>query len=111
MKISKIDDMFKGWFIGDFNPSVFKSKDFEVCYRIHPAGEEWEHHYHKKAVEINLLISGQMTMLGEHLHAGDIFVVDPYEVANPVFIEDCAIVCIKTLSVIGDKYIVDKESQ
>jgi len=108
MDVYKLKDMTKGWFVGDFSPSVFKTKEFEVCYRIHPAGEKWENHYHKEAVEINLLISGKMTMLGKTLNSGDIFVVKPYEVANPCFIEDCAIVCVKTPSVIGDKYIVEE---
>jgi mannose-6-phosphate isomerase-like protein (cupin superfamily) len=108
MDIYKLKNMVKGWFVGDFEPSAFKTKDFEVCYRIHPAGEEWDHHYHKEAVEINLLISGKMTMLDQTLSSGDVFVVNPYEIADPVFIEDCAIVCVKTPSVIGDKYIINE---
>ena len=49
-----------------------------------------------------------MTMCGKELKTGDIFVVKPMEVANPEFHEDCKIVCIKTPSVKGDKYIVDE---
>ena len=41
MKVMKLEDMFKGWFIGDFEPTAYKSKDFEVCYRVHPKGEKW----------------------------------------------------------------------
>jgi len=107
MKIFKIKEMHKGWFAGDFEPTSFTSSQFEACYRIHPRGEFWERHLHKVATEINLLIRGKMTMCGESLNAGDIFVVYPGEVADPVFLEDCEIVCIKTPSVMGDKYEVE----
>ena len=30
MKIFDINDMFKGWFIGDFDPAVVKTKEFEL---------------------------------------------------------------------------------
>ena len=26
MKVMKLEDMFKGWFIGDFEPTAYKSK-------------------------------------------------------------------------------------
>lgn len=107
MDVLKIEEMVKGWFVGDFEPSAFRTKDVEVSWRVHPAGEQWDHHYHKVATEINLLISGSMTMCGEDLKAGDIFVVHPMEVADPVFHEDCSVVCVKVPSVPGDKYVVD----
>jgi|TARA_R110002074_G_scaffold10220_1_gene39260 mannose-6-phosphate isomerase-like protein (cupin superfamily) len=106
MKVMKLEDMFKGWFIGDFEPTAYKSKDFEVCYRVHPKGEKWEWHYHKEITEINLLVSGKMIMQGKELNVGDIFIVNPYEIADPDFLEDCGIVCVKTPSTPGDKYVV-----
>ena len=99
-------DMKSGWFAGDFNPTAFKTKDFEACYRIHPKGEIWDRHTHKIGTEINLLIQGKMTMCGEDLKTGDIFIVYPGEISDPVFHEDCEVVCIKTPSIPGDKYIV-----
>ena len=39
-----------------------------------------------------------MTMQGQELVSGDIFIVEPYEVTDPVFIEDCEIICVKTPS-------------
>jgi len=98
--------MTKGWFIGDFEPAAFKTQDFEVSWRIHPKGEHWETHYHKEATEINLLIKGSMTIQNQHLTSGDIFILDPEEIADPVFLEDCEVLCIKTPSVPDDKYIV-----
>ena len=36
--------------------------------------------------------------------AGDVFVIEPGEVAEPEFLEDCQLVCVKTPSLPGDKY-------
>ena len=60
MKIANISEMTGGWFIGNFEPAIFKSKDFEVGILFHSKGEKWPKHYHKEAVEINVLITGKM---------------------------------------------------
>jgi len=108
MKTFRLESMVSGWFAGDFEPSAFRTDLFEVCYRIHPAGEYWPDHYHKIATEINLLVSGRMTIGGVQLKSGDIFIFEPGEVADPIFEEDCAVICVKTPSVNADKYIVEK---
>lgn len=107
MKIYKLSDMKSGWYVGNFEPSAFKTEQFEVNYRTHKAGEQWEHHYHEEITEVNLLVSGEMIMQGKRLKAGDIFVVEPYEVADPQFIMDCTVVCVKTPSVVGDKVVFE----
>jgi len=107
MKIYNYKDMKGGWFVGNFEPSAYKTENFEVSYKIHPKGEIWDHHYHKVATEINFLISGRMKIIDTELKSGDIFVIEPNEVADPVFYEDCHIVCVKTTSLKGDKYIVE----
>ena len=85
MDIFNIKDMKGGWFIGNFEPSVYKTEEFEVAYARHHKGQKWDTHYHKKSTEINL--------------------------ADPEFLEDCELIVVKTASVIGDKYaVVQKES-
>jgi quercetin dioxygenase-like cupin family protein len=106
MDIFKIQDMKGGWFIGDFEPSIYKTKEFEVGVKTHPKGEVWDTHYHKLATEINYLIDGKMIIQDTELNSGDIFVLHPNEVANPIFLEDCSIVTVKTISSIGDKYVI-----
>ncbi len=106
MKIFKMSDMVGGWFVGDFFPTAFKTNLFEVCYKTHTKGEQWDRHYHKEATEINYLISGKVKIQNIILSAGDIFVIYPWEISDPEFLEDCEVVIVKTPSVIGDKYIV-----
>ena len=104
MKLSNIKDMTRGWFIGDFEPSILRTKDFEVGVLTHKKGEVWPKHYHALSTEYNLLIEGRMTVQGTQINPGDIFIFEPMEIADPVFHEDCKVLCVKVPSVIGDKH-------
>lgn len=106
MKISKLKDHVGGWFVGDFDPSSYRTKDFEVCYKHHDKGEVWDTHYHKVSTEINLLVKGKMRIQDTELNGGDIFILEPYEIADPVFLEDCELVVIKTPSSKDDKFVI-----
>jgi quercetin dioxygenase-like cupin family protein len=108
MQVKRIEDMKGGWFIGNFDPTVLYTSDFEVGYKFHQKGEKWDVHYHKRAIEITYLLRGKMLIQGRELTSGDIFTIFPYEVADPVFLEDCEVVIVKTPSVVGDKYTVEE---
>ena len=55
MKLHKLKDMFKGWIVGNFEPSLYKTDDVEVAVKNYKAGERDEKHYHKIATEITLI--------------------------------------------------------
>ena len=105
MKIFKLSDMHKGWFVGDFKPTAFATKDFEVNYRTHPAGSNWEVHYHSKTTEINLIVKGKMKFNGTILEKEDIFIVEPWQISDPEFIEDTTVICVRTPS-LNDKKVI-----
>ena len=105
MKKFRLADMKSGWFVGGFEPTAYFTKDFEVNYRIHPKGEFWDKHYHTEVTEINLLIRGKMTIQNQELNSGDIFIIEPYEVTDPVFLEDCELICVKLPSK-NDKVVI-----
>jgi hypothetical protein len=106
MEITRFEDYKGGWFVGNFIPTAFDTKDFEVCYKKHKKGEKWETHYHKVSTEINLLVEGEMVIQNNKLRSGDVFVIKPYEVADPDFLTDCTVLIIKTPSDTNDKYII-----
>lgn len=108
MTVDNLENMFRGWFIGNFEPAVLKTDQFEVGILFHPKGEKWPKHYHKEAVEINVLMSGKMIINNQLIGPGNIFLLEKNEIAEPEFLEDCTIVCVKTPSVPGDKYEVEK---
>lgn len=104
MKTAKLSDMTRGWFIGDFEPSVLRTPLFEVGVLSHKKGEAWPAHYHRVATEYNVLLSGSMRIAGEVIEVGDIFWFEPEDVADPEFLENCKVLCVKRPSIIGDKY-------
>ena len=108
MIVKNIKDMVGGWFVGDFEPTAYKTKDFEVSYKLHPKGQEWDIHYHTDVTEINYVIKGKMILQNTELKTGDIFILNPFEIADPEFIEDTEIICVKTPSV-NDKISVLKK--
>ena len=107
MKIYDFKQMIGGWFIGNFKPTAFKTKSFEVSYKIHKKNEKWDYHYHKKATEINLVIKGKMKIRNKIIKKNQIFILKPKEIADPTFYQDTHIICVKVPSVIGDKYLLE----
>jgi quercetin dioxygenase-like cupin family protein len=108
MNITKIIDYTRGWFIGNFEPSLLKTSDFEVGLLTHKKDEYWAPHCHKESVEYNVLISGKMVVQGKELNSGDVFVFDKGEVADPIFLEDCTLIVVKVPSIPSDKFEVEK---
>lgn len=105
MKKHKLKKFTKGWFIGDFEPSLLSTKDFEIAVKNYSAGDSEEIHYHKKATEFTVVVKGKIMMFDKIFKKGDIIEVNPEEKTAFFAITDCITLVIKTPSVKGDKYI------
>lgn len=79
MKTANMQDMFKGWFIGNFEPSLFKTNDFEVAVKNYKRGDYEPEHFHKIATEYTVIISGKVKMNNNEYQAGDIIIMEPGE--------------------------------
>jgi hypothetical protein len=101
--------MIGGWFVGNFSPTAFATENVEVSYKKHPKGEIWDLHYHEHVTEVNLLVRGEMILQGKKLVPGDIFVLNSFEIADPNFLEDCEIVCVKLPGIPNDKIVLEKK--
>ena len=88
MKTAKLENMTKGWFIGNFNPSLFKTNDVEVAVKTYHKGDYEAKHYHKIATEYTCIISGKVKMNGAEYGAGDIVVMEPNEATDFEALED-----------------------
>jgi len=107
MKTYNIKDMKGGWFIGNFEPSVFKNPFFEVAHHFHEAGYIGQKHYHKIAPELSYIVSGKLIASGRDLSTGDMFVYEPGDIADVEFLEDTNLIVVKWPSVPSDKYMVE----
>lgn len=104
MLIANIHDFTNGWIIGNFQPSIIQTEEFEVAHHSYPAGFEGEPHIHKKAVEINYVLKGKVMVNSILFSTGDIWTFAPNEYHPVKFLEDTELIIIKTPSIPGDKY-------
>ena len=105
----QLDDMIRGWFVGDFTPSVVRRDDFEVAIQRYKAGDKEKDHCHKVATEITVIASGTASINGEVFEEGTILKINPGEYSQFTAITDVTTVVVKFPSVMGDKYIRTKE--
>ncbi|WP_294893140.1 hypothetical protein [uncultured Gilliamella sp.] len=106
MKVAKLDDMFKGWFIGNFEPSLCKTNDVEVAVKKYNKGDYEKKHYHKIATEYTLIISGRVRMNNREYQVGDIIIIEPNESTDFECLEDDTInVVVKLPGANNDKYL------
>jgi quercetin dioxygenase-like cupin family protein len=105
MKHNHITDMTKGWFVGDFSPSVARSTDCEVGIKSYAAGSYEAAHYHKVAIEITAVVTGTVRMFGREFSTGDIITIEPGEITDFEALTDAVTAVVKLPSVAGDKYL------
>ena len=51
--------MVKGWFIGNFEPTLFNTDLFEVAVKRYNKGDSEERHTHKIATEFTMILDGE----------------------------------------------------
>ena len=105
MKVSKLDEMKRGWFVGNFDPSLLKTNDVEVAVQQYKKGDYEAKHYHKIATEITAIISGRVIMNGVEYTKGDIIVTEPNEATDFEALEDTVNVVVKHPGANNDKYL------
>jgi quercetin dioxygenase-like cupin family protein len=110
MKTAKLEDMSRGWFIGNFEPSLFRTDAFEAAVKTYRKGDYEQAHSHRIASEYTVIISGRARMNGVEYGAGDIVVMEPGEVTDFAALEDGTVnAVVKVPCVKGDKYLKEEK--
>ena len=107
MIISNIKNFKNGWMIGNFEPSLLKTQNFEVGVHVYLKNFRGDKHYHTISTEFNYIINGEVIINGNTLSTGDIFVLEPNEISESAFLEDTTILVVRNFSDPQDKYIVN----
>jgi hypothetical protein len=107
MKLYNVNDFKGGWFIGDFEPSLLRTKDFEISVRHYKAGDEEDKHVHKIADEYTVVIVGIVEMNGVQYKPKDIVLIEKGEAVKFKVLTDAITIAVKVPSIIGDRYIVE----
>jgi len=105
MKVAKLEDMVKGWFVGNFDPTLIKTNDVEVAVKEYKKGDYEEKHHHKIATEITVIVSGKVRMNGVEYFKGDIIVIEPNEATDFEALEDTVNTIVKFPGASHDKYL------
>ncbi len=106
----KLDDFTRGWFVGNFSPSLVSTDAAEVAVQRYQAGAYEPKHIHKIATELTLVISGRARMNGEEIAAGEIIRLPPGTAADFEALTEVTTVVVKVPCVKGDKYLCDQAS-
>ncbi len=100
----QLSNFTKGWFVGNFNPTLLASDAVEVAVKHYKAGESESAHLHKVATELTLIVSGRVRMSGEEVGAGEIIKIEPGQATDFEPLTDVTTVVVKMPCVQGDKY-------
>jgi dTDP-4-dehydrorhamnose 3,5-epimerase-like enzyme len=103
----KLDDFTRGWFVGNFSPTLISTEAAEVAVQRYTAGAHEPRHLHKIATELTLVVSGRARMNGEEIGTGEIIRIPPGMAADFEAVTDVTTVVVKVPCVKGDKYLCD----
>lgn len=102
-----LENMFKGWFIGNFEPTLHLTSDVEVGIKKYKKGDYEKKHYHKIAIEFTVIVSGLVQMNGISYKENEIIKILPGISTDFHVLEDTITVVVKVPSANNDKYEVD----
>ncbi len=109
MDKTKLNDFVRGWFVGGFEPTLFKTTDVEVGIQHFKKGDKEASHCHKIATEITVIVSGKACMKGHILKAGDILRIEPGEYTDFEALEDTVTTVVKLPGALNDKYLEEEK--
>lgn len=104
MEISQLENMIKGWFIGDFEPSLYKTNDVEVGVKYYKEGDYEPSHFHKIATEFTVILDGRVEMNGNIYESGSILKILPNESTDFKALTNVKTVVVKIPGASNDKY-------
>ena len=107
MYTSNLNKMIKGWFVGNFEPTLYSTNDVEVAVKRYKAGDYESVHYHKLATEITVIVSGIVKMNGVEYKEGDIIVIEPNDRTDFFAVTDAVNTVVKIPGANDDKYLVE----
>ncbi len=103
MKEYNLKDFTSGWFIGDFEPSLFKTWYFETAIKRYKAGDYEKSHTHHMSKEYTVIVEGEVEMNGIKYKKDDIIIINSDEYTDFKCLTDVITCVVKSPSVKNDK--------
>lgn len=105
MKKFFLNNFVRGWIVGDFEPTVIKTKGFEFGIKKYNQGEIEQRHFHREAEEVTVIISGIFEMNSGIFKEGDIVFLEKNEEVDFKCLKSGYTAVVKIPSVKNDKYL------
>jgi len=105
MKTARIENMIKGWVVGNFEPSLIRTSAVEVAVKEYKRGDYEPQHYHKLSTEITVISVGKVRMNDVEYTVGDIILIEPYEATDFEVLEDTITTVVKYPGAVNDKFL------
>ena len=102
MKKYDLKDMEMGYFVGDFEPTAYISKEIEISVKRYKKWTFDAGYYRRKNTEIIYIIKGCLDIDGKLYKKNSILVWEPGEVINIFAVQDSELLIIKTPGVKDD---------
>jgi hypothetical protein len=106
MKEYQLKNFTNGWFVGNFEPTIFATNDFEVSVKFFEAGDREPLHKQILATELTAVISGIVQMNSKEFSVGAIIEFEPGEACEFLSVTDATLVCVKFPSIPNDKIVM-----
>lgn len=106
MKEYQLKNFTNGWFVGNFEPTIFATNDFEVSVKFFEAGDREPLHKQILATELTAVISGIVQMNSKEFRVGTIIEFKPGEACEFLSVTDATLVCVKFPSIPNDKIVM-----
>lgn len=101
---ARLEEMVRGWIVGDFSPTMLATSDVEVAIQRYSAGDYEAAHHHRIATEITVIVGGEAEMFGRVFKDGDIIKIPPGSTTDFRAITDVTTVVVKHPGAKNDKY-------
>ena len=105
MRKLRLEEMVKGWFVGNITPTALSTNACEVAVKHYQPGTHDPRHHHKIATEVTVIVTGQVQMNGITYTAGDIVVIEPNESTDFKVLAPTTTVVVKLPGANDDKYL------
>jgi quercetin dioxygenase-like cupin family protein len=104
MRFDRLENYERGWIVGDFEPSIYKTSSNDIGIIFAKKGDVGDGHYHLHHNEFNLIIDGSVRIENTVLKKLEIFIYEPNDKSFVEFIEDTTLLVFKNPSTKNDKF-------
>lgn len=108
MIVRKSGEFHRGWFLGNFEPTMESFKEFEAAVKFYTKGDHEGKHLHKVSTEYTIIGAGRFRMGERVLEKGDIVQLDPGTACDFECLESGVTFVIKTPCAPDDKFLVEE---